>query len=93
MKQKYGNQAIPLLDRLHMMRGLSLVEWVGGFEEATPVNLILEVRPRLYVRGPDYYGVQLPEQQALDEVGATLLIHQVEKRYSASLLSNVSDKA
>ena len=60
------------------------------FTDDTPSALILQLRPRIYIRGPDYAGVELPEQYALDQVGTKLIIHQSEKIHNASSLVDVA---
>lgn len=91
-KAKYGNLAIPLVRRAYVLQSCKYVSDVVFFNEDNPSELIRKLRPRLFVRGPDYYGVNLLEQAALDEVGARLVIHDIEKIYDSSILSTMLEE-
>ncbi len=40
--------------RMHVLSGLSAVDWVVAFSEATPENLLRDLQPDLLVKGGDY---------------------------------------
>lgn len=84
---KYGSQAVPVEDRLYTVMGCRWVVGAVVFEEDHPGQLIRQLRPRVYCRGPDYLGRLLPEQPALDEVGCRLEIRSGTHQYSATQLS------
>lgn len=54
------------------------------FSDPDPVRLIAMLKPDFVVKGPDYRGVALPEQQAIDEVGARLVICEDIKTISST---------
>lgn len=83
---KYGDKAMPADKRKMMLESIRFVDRVVIFDEDEPSELIRQVRPDYFVRGPDYSGVRLPEQDALDEAGAVLVIQPVEKIGSSSRL-------
>jgi D-beta-D-heptose 7-phosphate kinase / D-beta-D-heptose 1-phosphate adenosyltransferase len=88
---KYGSAAVALDDRIFVLESNRWVDEVIVFEEDTPSELISRLRPKYYVKGPDYKGVRLPEDAALLEVGTTLLIRPGIREYSSTEL--VSSKA
>ena len=86
LREKYGDRAVPLLHRTYVLRANRFIDDVVMFPEDDPSELIRKLRPKYFIRGPDYNRTVLPEQAALDEVGATLIIHQTEKIYSSTKL-------
>ncbi len=86
MRVKYGDKAIPLLNRAYVLRSCRYVEEVVFFNEPDPSELILKLRPKYFVRGPDYTGVDLPELDALRSVGTTLIFHNGKKIHSSSAI-------
>ncbi len=54
------------------------------FEEPTPTELIRRLKPKHYVKGPDYRDVELPEAEACREVGAQIHIHPGKKIANSS---------
>ncbi len=83
-KKKYGSKAIPARYRLRVMEVIRGVSRVLVFEEDDPREVILQGRPRAYVKGPDYRDQLLPEDAALLEVGCQLLIRPGERLMSNS---------
>jgi cytidyltransferase-like protein len=84
---KYGeDKTVPLMNRAYVLSSCKFVDEVVVFTDNDPSALILQLKPRYFVRGPDYTGVELPEQDALDQVGAQLIIHQTDKIHDASSL-------
>lgn len=86
LRDKYGDRALSLEQRVYVLRSNRFVDQVVVFEEDEPSHLILTLRPRVYVKGPDYQGVRLPEQHALDALGVRLVIQPGPKEASASRL-------
>lgn len=84
--EKYKDFALPLIDRIYIISSIRFVDRVVVFWEKTPAELILKLKPKYFIKGPDYQGKLLPEQYAIDEVGAKLLIHTAEKKYSSTAL-------
>lgn len=89
LKKKYGDKAIPLQQRAYVLRSCRFVDKVVAFREEDPSALILRAKPKIFVRGPDYAGVELPEQAALDAVGAKLIVHHTTKIASSSQLLGI----
>lgn len=86
LQRKYGDRAVPLVNRAYVLRSNRFVDEVVVFPEDDPGKLIRRLRPKYYVRGPDYRGVPLVEQAALDEVRAKLLIRPGGRELSSESL-------
>lgn len=78
VRQKYGDAAVPLKNRAYMLKSNIYVKDVYVFNEPDPSRLIYKLKPRFFVRGPDYAGVELPESRALEDVGCTLVIYHAQ---------------
>jgi len=61
-------------ERAEILRACRFVDKVVIFEDDTPEHLIRLIRPDIFVKGGDYKASELPEQQACDDVGATIII-------------------
>lgn len=80
-----GRPVIKEADRIEMLAALRSVDVVFAFDDDTPEAVIRAVCPDIYVRGEEYRGKELPEQAALDEVGA-----RVEFRTTAEGISTTA---
>ena len=56
-------------DRAILLAALASIDLVTWFDEDTPVELLRELRPQLYVKGGDYDVATLPETRAMAEWG------------------------
>lgn len=93
VREKYGDKAVPLVNRAYCLKHNSFVDEVVMFMEANPSRLIYKLRPEFYIRGPDYLGVELPEAEAAHDVGARVLIHHAQKIFnSSSLIHSLEEK-
>lgn len=86
-RKKYGDNAMPLILRAYTVQSCRYVENVTFFHEDNPSELIKVLKPKVYVRGPDYRGLKLLEQEALDSINARLIICPGEKIANASALT------
>ena len=73
-------------DRAAVLEALRAVDAVVIFDERTPVRLMREVRPVVYVKGGDYRVEDLPEAGVADEIGAEVKIIPFKPGYSTSAL-------
>ena len=71
-------------DRCEVLAALQAVDFVCVFSEATPAELILRLRPSVFVKGGDYTLDRLPELSAVHEVGAALRLVPFQGGYSTS---------
>jgi rfaE bifunctional protein nucleotidyltransferase chain/domain len=77
---------VPETDRAILLEALESVDAVVIFSEATPVRLIRELKPGVYVKGGDYRIEDLPEAEVAAEIGAEVEILPFETGYSTSAL-------
>ena len=73
-------------DRAAVLGALRAVDAVVIFDERTPVRLMREVRPAVYVKGGDYRIEDLPEAEVAEEIGAEVRIIPFKPGYSTSAL-------
>ena len=73
-------------DRAAVLAGLASVALVTFFDERTPVELIQEIRPDLYVKGGDYDMEQLEETRVVRSWGGDALAIPFVDGYSTTAL-------
>lgn len=73
-------------ERLSAVAALDSVDHAVLFEEDTPSALIREIRPHLHAKGGDYQEVDLPEAEAVHEVGGQVVILPLVEERSSQLL-------
>jgi len=76
----------PQGDRAMMLAALASVSLVTLFDEPTPVALLQEVRPELYVKGGDYDMEVLEETRLVRSWGGQARAIPFRKGYSSSAL-------
>ena len=77
---------VPEGDRADVLAALEFVDAVVVFKEDTPVRLMRELKPDVYVKGGDYRIEDLPEAKVAAEIGAEVKIMPFEPGYSTSSL-------
>lgn len=77
---------VPEGDRMAVLAALEFVDAVVVFNEDTPVRLMRELKPDVYVKGGDYRIEDLPEAKVAAEIGAEIKIMPFEPGYSTSAL-------
>lgn len=78
------------MDRAALLAALSSVSLVTFFDDKTPLQLIREIGPDIYVKGGDYDMEVLPEAQWVRESGGQALAIEFTPGYSTtSLLDRV----
>lgn len=83
---------VPEQDRAAVLEALEAVDAVLIFDEDTPVNLMREVRPHVYVKGGDYKVEDLPEAKVARELNAETVILPYEEGYSTTnLIQRIRD--
>jgi len=81
-----GRPIVPQRDRAAVLRALRSVDAVVVFDEDTPVRLMRELKPGVYVKGGDYRVEDLPEAEVAKEFGAEVRIIPFEEGYSTTAL-------
>ena len=61
-------------DRASVMAGLACIDFISGFSEDTPLELIKKIRPKIHCKGGDYQKEKLPEYPLLVSIGAEVVI-------------------
>lgn len=73
-------------DRAILLAALESVSLVTWFDEDTPVELLTELRPQIYVKGGDYDVATLPETRAMQAWGGRALALPFVDGYSTTAL-------
>jgi rfaE bifunctional protein nucleotidyltransferase chain/domain/rfaE bifunctional protein kinase chain/domain len=60
-------------DRAAVLRSLACVDEVVVFDDDTPVATLRRLRPRIFVKGGDYWSAALPEASVLAEWGGVVV--------------------
>lgn len=82
-----------LANRMAVLAGLSVVDWVVSFREATPERLIKLLLPDIWVKGSDYQVHELPEKKAIQEYGGQIkLINFVEGCSTSAIISKIQEQ-
>jgi rfaE bifunctional protein nucleotidyltransferase chain/domain len=81
-----GRPVVPEADRAAVLGALRAVDAVVVFDESTPVRLMRELKPAVYVKGGDYRVEDLPEAEVAGELGAEVRIIPFEEGYSTTAL-------
>jgi len=65
---------VPEAERAEIIAALEFVDYVTLFDEDTPVELIRVVRPDIHTKGGGYKPEDMPETEAVREVGGRVEI-------------------
>ncbi len=63
-----------LFDRVQVLSGLSSVDYIIPFATNTPIPLIQQIKPNIFVKGGDYQKKMLPESEFVENNGGTVEI-------------------
>jgi len=74
------------LDRATMLDALVSVDFIVGFEEDTPLNLITNIKPHVIVKGGDYKKKEIVGASYVESYGGEVVIIEFEPGYSSSAL-------
>jgi D-beta-D-heptose 7-phosphate kinase/D-beta-D-heptose 1-phosphate adenosyltransferase len=82
-----------LANRMAVLAGLSAVDWVVSFNEATPERLIQLILPDIWVKGSDYQLKDLPEAKVIRGYGGQIkLIDFVEGCSTSAIISAIQEE-
>ena len=65
---------VPAEERCELLAALACVDFVHPFDELDVGAVLLELRPQVHAKGPDYSPENLPERDVVKEIGAELVI-------------------
>ncbi len=81
---------VPLAERMEMLASLACVDYVTPFATRTPVPLIEQIRPALYVKGGDYREEDLPEAKIVRAYGGDVrILSLIEGRSTTNIIARV----
>ncbi|HLH47472.1 MAG TPA: PfkB family carbohydrate kinase [Acidimicrobiales bacterium] len=85
-----GRPVVPEADRAALLASISGVDAVALFDDDTPAALLDRIGPHVWVKGGDYQGRQLPEQETLARWQAeTVVVPYLDGRSTTGLLARV----
>jgi D-beta-D-heptose 7-phosphate kinase / D-beta-D-heptose 1-phosphate adenosyltransferase len=85
---------VPEADRAAVLVALGCVDAVLVFDEDTPEKALELLRPHLWVKGGDYRGSKLPEEEALHRWGGrAVLVPFVEGRSTTRIIEEAAYRA
>jgi rfaE bifunctional protein nucleotidyltransferase chain/domain len=73
-------------DRAELLSYFYFIDYVVIFEEQTADNLILKIRPDIYVKGGDYTKASLPEAKTLGDTQSDVAFISFVHGYSTTKL-------
>ena len=74
------------IDRAFVLAALSSVDLVTAFDESTPLTLLEDIQPEVYVKGGDYRLEDLPEAALVRRWGGRALVLPFVDGYSTTSL-------
>jgi D-beta-D-heptose 7-phosphate kinase/D-beta-D-heptose 1-phosphate adenosyltransferase len=69
-----GRPLVPERDRARVLEALGAVDAVTVFDEDTPLAVLAEIRPDVWVKGGDYSAAALPETELLAGWGGEVVV-------------------
>jgi D-beta-D-heptose 7-phosphate kinase/D-beta-D-heptose 1-phosphate adenosyltransferase len=76
----------PLHDRMEMLAGLEVVDYVVPFAEDTPLRLIEEVAPHVLVKGEDWRDKGVVGRDFVEAHGGQVVLVRLKQGYSTTAL-------
>jgi rfaE bifunctional protein nucleotidyltransferase chain/domain len=83
---KPGRPLVRDVERAELVAALDPVDYVVIFFETTADQLLLAIRPSVYVKGGDYSEATLPEASSVAAIGAKLVFLPLTPERSSSKL-------
>jgi len=89
-----GRPIVSEQDRARLLLALECVDNVVIFDDETPVPLIAELRPDLWVKGGDYNAEQMPEADHVTACGGqTVVVPYLDGRSTTQLISTAAERS
>lgn len=77
-------------DRAEVLSALRSVDYVVLFDEDSPINLLLQIKPDVHTKGADYTIETLPEAKEITEAGGRIeFISFVEGKSTTSIIEKM----
>jgi D-beta-D-heptose 7-phosphate kinase/D-beta-D-heptose 1-phosphate adenosyltransferase len=81
-----------LEDRVQVLAALSSIDCIVPFEEDTPIRLIDDVRPDVFVKGGDYTRDNLVEASVVEEQGGRVaILPYVEDHSTTGIIGRIKE--
>jgi D-beta-D-heptose 7-phosphate kinase/D-beta-D-heptose 1-phosphate adenosyltransferase len=84
-----GRPIIPQDDRAELLSGLEMVDFVCTFEEDTPLQAILEIRPDVLVKGADWTSNIVGQSEVESWGGNVVALPLIEGRSTSGIVERV----
>lgn len=79
-------------DRAEVLSALKCVDYVVLFDEDSPIDLLLQIKPDVYTKGADYTIETLPEAKPIMENGGRVeFISFVEGKSTTSIINKMKE--
>lgn len=88
--KKSSKIIIQLSDRIRLINSIKYVSKVIAFPEENASELIRRVHPNIFMKGPDYRGRRIKEQDVCEELGIQYICDPQIKIYNTSDIINKS---
>ena len=79
-----GHPVVPVEERVEMVSGLWIVDYVTKFDDDTADRLIQRLKPDLYAKGTDYNSKTLPERKTLKDLNIKAVFVGDKKTHATS---------
>ena len=77
-------------DRAEVLSGLKSVDYVVLFDEDSPIDLLLKIKPDVHTKGADYTIESLPEAKGIMDAGGRIeFISFVEGKSTTSIIEKM----
>lgn len=88
-----GRPINKLANRMTVLAGLNVVDWVVAFSESTPERLIKLLLPDVWVKASDYQIDDLPEAKIVQEYGGEIkLLDFVDGCSTSTIISKLQEQ-
>jgi D-beta-D-heptose 7-phosphate kinase / D-beta-D-heptose 1-phosphate adenosyltransferase len=79
-------------DRITVLAGFQSVDYLIAFEEESPVQLIKQVQPHVFVKGGNYTETSIPEAPVLKKLGCTVkIVPYIEEHSTTNIINKIRD--
>lgn len=84
--KKYGSKAITIDNRLSVIESIKYVSQTIVFSENNCCKLLELIKPNIYIKGPDYKDIEIPEYKTCLNYNIKYIVMNDTKILSSSIL-------
>lgn len=85
---------LPLRERAKIIAAMEMVDHVTWFDEETPLNIIMRVKPDVLVKGGDYKAEDVVGRDFVEENGGRVcVLNFVEGQSSSNIIERILESA